>query len=357
MSVIATIENPAIPKDSVVLITGANGFIASHVVHQLIQYGYKHAWLSAYFDKTYGKGHFELLCVPDMTAGNAFDEAIKRLWSIGVSAFIYMASVKNLDPGPNKSAVVAIKTAYRGPFVNRFVLTSSSSVILPVHLQAFLEMKSPVVTEDSWSPDAKELAWTPGLVWEPGHSVTVYITRKIEQEQTVRKDNQSKRPDLVVNAGISSENESGKESYPIDQGHPCTSGILVLLFQGKVLDSIQKLPQVKLGHGLTFNIKYALDVQDDAHLHVAAAALPDVKSQRIFAFAHPLWWDNILEVFRKQYPDKKFPDNFYNEPYPAIIKPRDRAEELLKRLGKPGWTPFEETLKMNVDDLYAADDV
>ncbi|KAK1975559.1 hypothetical protein LZ30DRAFT_605345 [Colletotrichum cereale] len=348
----ATIENAAIPKGSVVLVTGANGFIASHVAYQLIQHGYKvrgtvrdtqkHAWLSAYFEKTYGKGHFELFSVPDMTAENAYDEAIK-----GVSAFIHMASVKNFDPDPNnvipvvvKSAIVAIKAAYREPAVKRFVLTSSSSVTLPVNLQAFLAMKGAVVTEDSWSPDAKELAWTPGP-WEPGHGVTVYIASKLEQEQAVWKyyrENQSKRPDLVVNAVLPNMN-LGKSLDPINQGHPSTSGIIVPLFQGKVLDSMRKLPQ------------YAIDVQDDALLHVAAATLPDVKSERIFAFAHPFCWDDILEIFRKQYPDKTFPDNFSSEPYPAIIKPRDRAEELLKRLGKPGWTPFEDTLRMNVDDL------
>ncbi|GJC83246.1 aldehyde reductase 2 [Colletotrichum liriopes] len=312
----ANIENPAIPKGSAVLVTGANGLIASHVVDQFVRHGYKvrgtvrdtqkNAWLSAYIDKTYGKGHFELFSVPDMTVENAYDEAIK-----GVSAFIHVASVVNFDPDPNKviptaveSAVIAIKAAYREPSVKRFVLTSSSSTTLPANPETFMKMKGAVVTEDTWSPDAQELAWAPGP-WGPEHGGPVYIASKVEQEQTVwkyHKENQSKRPDLVVNA------------------------------------------------------EYAIDVQDDGLLHVAAAILPDVKSERIFGFAEPFCWDDVLAILRKQFPNKKFHDNFAGEPYPAIIiKPRDRAEELLKRLGKSGWTSLEDSLWLNTEDLRAAD--
>ncbi|KZL73851.1 aldehyde reductase, partial [Colletotrichum tofieldiae] len=353
----ANIENPAIPKGSAVLVTGANGFIASHVVDQFVRHGYKvrgtvrdtqkNAWLSAYIDKTYGKGHFELFSVPDMTVENAYDEAIK-----GVSAFIHVASVVNFDPDPNKviptaveSAVIAIKAAYREPSVKRFVLTSSSSTTLSANPEAFMKMKGAVVTEDTWSPDAKELAWAPGP-WGPEHGGPVYIASKVEQEQTVwkyHKENQSKRPDLVVNAVLPNMN-LGKSLDPVNQGHPSTSGFILPLLQGKRLAKEWCTPQ------------YAIDVQDDGLLHVAAAILPDVKSERIFGFAEPFCWDDVLAILRKQFPNKKFHDNFAGEPYPAIIiKPRDRAEELLKRLGKSGWTSLEDSLWLNTEDLRAAD--
>lgn len=66
-----------------------------------------------------------------------------------------------------------------------------------------MKMKGAVVTEDTWSPDAKELAWTPGP-WGPEHGAFVYVASKVEQEQAVWKyheENKSKRPDLVVNSG------------------------------------------------------------------------------------------------------------------------------------------------------------
>lgn len=76
-----------IPKGSTVLVTGANGFIASHIVDQLLQLGYKvrgtvrtqekGKWLQSYFDDKYGKGKLELAVVPDMGVKDAFHDAVK----------------------------------------------------------------------------------------------------------------------------------------------------------------------------------------------------------------------------------------------------------------------------------------
>lgn len=77
----------AVPKGSLVLVTGANGFIGSHVVDEFLAAGYKvrgtarsdskGAWVKDLFDKKYGSGKFELAIVPDMNKKGAFDEALK----------------------------------------------------------------------------------------------------------------------------------------------------------------------------------------------------------------------------------------------------------------------------------------
>ena len=69
------------------LVTGANGFIASHIVDQLLQLDYKvrgtvrtqekGKWVQSYFDDKYGKGKFELAVVPDMGVKDAFHDAVK----------------------------------------------------------------------------------------------------------------------------------------------------------------------------------------------------------------------------------------------------------------------------------------
>jgi nucleoside-diphosphate-sugar epimerase len=78
---------PAIPKDSLVLVTGVNGYIASHVADQLMEAGYrvrgttrnlsKVEGLSALWEKKFGKDRFEFVAVGDMSNNGAFDEAIK----------------------------------------------------------------------------------------------------------------------------------------------------------------------------------------------------------------------------------------------------------------------------------------
>ncbi|KAH6687197.1 hypothetical protein F5X68DRAFT_117783, partial [Plectosphaerella plurivora] len=301
----ANIQDLAIPKGSTVLITGVNGFMASHVADQFVQLGYKVrgtvrnvekcAWLVAYFDQKYGKGHLELSPVPDMTVDDAYDEAVK-----GVSAFIHVASVVSIDPDPEKviptavkSAVIAVEAAYREPSIKRFVLTSSSAASLPVDVQTLMDMDGGVLTQDSWSPDAQKLAYTPGP-WDENHGFPVYSASKVEQELAVwkyQKENQERRPDLVVNT-VLPKLTFGKSLDLVNQGHPSSSALIPMVFKGEPLPKIWIKPQ------------YGVDVQDAGLLHVAAAILPDVKSERVFGFAQPFCWDDVLEILRKQCPDR-----------------------------------------------------
>ena len=83
---------PAIPKDSIVLVTGVNGFIGSHVADLLMEAGYrvrgttrhvsKVQELSALWKQKFGEGKFEVFTVENMAKEGAFDEAIKGIINI-----------------------------------------------------------------------------------------------------------------------------------------------------------------------------------------------------------------------------------------------------------------------------------
>lgn len=76
-----------LPPGSIILVSGVNGFIGSHIADQAIKAGYrvrgtvrdaaKQAWLVDFFDARYGKGHFELVEVKNLVVKDAFSEAIK----------------------------------------------------------------------------------------------------------------------------------------------------------------------------------------------------------------------------------------------------------------------------------------
>ncbi|KAF0315778.1 Aldehyde reductase II [Colletotrichum asianum] len=357
----AAIDNPAISRGSTVLVTGVNGLIGSHVADQFVRQGFKvrgtvrdadkNAWISAYFDKTYGKGNFELLSVPDMSVEDAYDEAVK-----GVSAFVHVASVVTFDPDPSKviplavkGTEVAIKAAYKEPSVKRFVLTSSSSAAVPSgSLQENLpeDKIGSIITEKSWNTEAVDLAWKPAP-WGPDHGAIVYSASKVEQERFVwkyYKENQSTRPDIVVNAVLPNMN-LGKSLDPVNQGHPSTSGIAAALMNGNRSPPTLSMPQ------------YFIDVQDDSLLHVAGAVFPDVKGERIFGFAEPFNYDQILGILRKQNPGRKFHENYAAGEYPFVVEPIGRAEDLLRRLKGSGWTSLEDSLRLNTEDIAAADAV
>ncbi|XXG95772.1 hypothetical protein Hte_002043 [Hypoxylon texense] len=206
-------EGWAVPKGSLVLVTGANGFVGSHVADQFLCYGFKvrvtvrnvakNAWLQEAFDKKYGKEHFTLWEVPDMASQGAFDQVIQ-----GVSVVVHTASVMTFDPDPNKVipqaielALNVIKAAYAELSVRRFVFCSSSSAVFMV------DTNKPgiVITEETWNVDALGKAWA-DLPHTPEHGNTVYSASKVLSEQAIWKyynENLDKRPDIVVNTGQS----------------------------------------------------------------------------------------------------------------------------------------------------------
>ena len=87
LQIMANITNPSVPKGSTVLITGVNGFLASHIADQFLQAGYKvratvrdpskATWVVDLFGRLYGKDNFELVAVPEMEVEGAFDDAVK----------------------------------------------------------------------------------------------------------------------------------------------------------------------------------------------------------------------------------------------------------------------------------------
>jgi hypothetical protein len=73
-----------------------------------------------------------------------------------------------------------------------------------------------------------------------------------------------------------------------------------------------------------------------------------VQSERIFAFGGEFSFDKALDIFRKHYPERQFVENFSQDHAWHTIPQRERAEELLKRLGRPGWVQLEQTVLDNV---------
>ena len=84
-----------ISKGSLILVTGANGYIASHVINILLQEGFNvrgtvrapKPWLNRYFDETYGEGRLETVPVPSMDEPGVWNQVMD-----GVSGVIHLVS-------------------------------------------------------------------------------------------------------------------------------------------------------------------------------------------------------------------------------------------------------------------------
>lgn len=85
---------------------------------------------------------------------------------------------------------------------------------------------------------------------------------------------------------------------------------------------------------------------------MAALINPTVKSERIFAYSETYNWSAILDILRKAYPERSWPENIPDEPRAlSTIERRERSVELLKALGRDGYVSLEESVKSNAAQI------
>ncbi|KAH7316756.1 hypothetical protein B0I35DRAFT_409920 [Stachybotrys elegans] len=348
----ATIPDSVLPQGSLVLVTGANGLLGANVADQFLHYGFnvrgavrdtvKNAWLVPLFEGKYGKGRFELVQVKDVTLEGACAEAMK-----GVSAVAHVASDVSFGHDPNvvitnaiNGAVNVLKAAFAEPSIKRFVHCSSSAALGDV---VPIGGEPRTLTQDDWNENMVKLAWAEPHV--PQKAAPVYAASKTQQEQAVwkfYKENKDKRPDLVLNTVLPNMN-FGKSLDEENMGYPSSSGFAVGVLSGKGFPFVNSM----------FN-QYYINVADTGRLHVAGATLPDVVDERIAGFAGPFHFDMFLDIAEKAYPNKTYERLGCKDDTWDIISFRDRAEEMLRRLGQPGWVSLEQTVLENIPSALKA---
>lgn len=242
-----------------------------------------------------------------------------------------------MDPDPEKvipvavdATMSAVKSAFNEPSLKRFVLTSSSTA---AYSPPIAQNKELIVTVNTFNEDAVKRAYIP-----PPHpddqAFIVYSASKTLGEQALWKfynEHKNERPDFVCNVVLPNANW-GLVLDVKHQGLPTTAGFEKALWDGD-----------RATHDEIMQPQYYVDVQDDARIHAAALLLPDVVGERLFAFADVFNINDELDAWRKVRPNRKFLDNFPNEPVHMAKVPNERAEELLKKVGRQGWTTLEES--------------
>jgi hypothetical protein len=96
-----------------------------------------------------------------------------------------------------------------------------------------------------------------------------------------------------------------------------------------------------------------VDTADDAKIHIAALIDKTVANDRIFAFAEPFDWNDVIDAVHKARPDattiiEKLP------PHGKDLSRVDNAQgaELLRKwFGQDGWKSLEESVKENLEGL------
>ncbi|KAK6949297.1 hypothetical protein Daesc_009371 [Daldinia eschscholtzii] len=339
-----------IAPGSLVVVTGANGYIGSHIVDQFLQRGYRvrgtvravsrDQWMKEYFDKKY-PGKFELAEVPDMVVSGAYDEAVK-----GASGFVHAAapamdSMQSPDPHVRVKIVVdstvrALESAAREPGIKRVVLTSSSgSAVFPI-------ANKPVsIDSNTWNEYSIKEAFSPPPYEGEKRMVDVYYASKTMGEQAAWEWVRLHKPHFTFNAVLPDFN-TGAPINVARQASRSTAGMIsVLIEKGEALKP----------EDVVFPPQWYIDVRDDAALHVAALIYPDVVDERLFGFAYPFNVNDVIRTLKALYPKHKFGDEIADAGRDLCTVTNERAEELLKRVTGHGWTSLEESIKDTAEAL------
>lgn len=273
-----------------------------------------------------------------MAADGAFDEAIK-----GCAGMIHTATpvMVSYDPNIGVPIVVAgttnaVKAAAKAG-VKRFVLTSSSTAAASPQPNRVFNIDPTV-----WNEEAVKAAWAPPPYEGVQRKLDVYSASKTQGEQAAWKFVKEISPDIVLNCVLPNMNIG--EILSIEhQGYPSTMSWVKALwggFSGEGEADLKDNPP-----------QYYINVDDNAAVHVAALIFEDVKQERLFTFAHPYSWNDLLAIFRKRYPDRKFIADIEGIGEDKSIVANERAEELLKRLKGKGWESLEDSVKLLTDIL------
>ncbi|KAL2849806.1 NAD(P)-binding protein [Aspergillus pseudodeflectus] len=343
----------SIPTGSWVLVTGASGFLASHVCLEFLQRGFRvrgavrdptqSSWLldSARFKPYANLGAIELVSVPHLGADGAYDEAIK-----GAAAVIHIAYVTNIVPDPNDvitpmvAGVRSILTAAtREPSVREVVFTSSALAASPLASG----VDNGVVGRDSWNDAVLEAAWASPPPYGMAHAMANYPASKVAAEKEVWRFVESNNDLVHFNVNVVSP--AGITGEPLHKKHiEGPANWVVHAYRGNkaVMDTLPA----------TF---YA-DVKDVALLHVAAALDPEVKNARLQAWGHSANWNEILAILRKLRPQKKFVDDYPDPHHLRVSIDQTESVALLNkwrhRPGKGGWTSLEDSIFENIMNPY-----
>ncbi|KAK3058389.1 hypothetical protein LTS18_011402, partial [Coniosporium uncinatum] len=335
-------SEPVLPKGSLVLVTGATGFIAGHIILEALQLGYKVRGTvrskekanqnEAIFSKLGFGDNYSTVIVEDMAANGAFDEAVK-----GCDAIIHAASVLTFSPNPEEviPPVVAgttgiLKAAKKEQKVKRVVYTSSSTAaLIPKPNTEFY------INKDTWDDEACDIARNAKPPYDPSSGFAIYAASKTEAERAVWKFVKEEKPAFVVNCVLPNANMG----RAIPGGSVSSTGSWVPTVYKGGLDSLKDFPP-----------QYYINVTDDARLHVAAAVLEPIEGERVFAFAEPYNWNDIMDAIKKAKPDFKV----QHIPQDKDLSKVDTklAVELLKKWwGQDGFTSLEEGVRQNLEDL------
>lgn len=282
---------------SKVLLTGASGFLASHILDQLLKYGYivkatvRTEKQASYLRAEYTSFPFEVVIVSDMQADNAFD----HVWDKDITAVLHTAS-PFYYPKEGEDAVAGIlNPAIKGttnilasikkcaPQVTHVVITSSNAAVGTI---ATAKDPSFVHTEETWAD----------VTWEQTvqNPQLTYKGSKVFAEKAFWDFIEKEKPNFV-GTSICPPYLWGKVIQPVDDiEHVNTSTKLIY-------DLLWKSDPKDTSSAYSENVVRYLDIQDAAHAHIRAIENPETAGQRLIVSPGYMSYQQVLDIAHRDF--------------------------------------------------------
>lgn len=271
-----------------VIVSGANGYIAQHIVSQLVNKGYKVVGTvrstnkGEQLKKNLKSDNFSYEIVGAIEKEGAFDEVLKNHTEASIflhtaSPVIYTANDVEKEiifPAINgtKNALSAIKKY--GSHIKRVVVTSSAL--------AHINLADPVITEESWNPITWEEAKQNG---QTGYRGSKTFAEKeawdFVKNEKVGFDLTTVSPSVVFGPQAFDENVKGTLNHP-----------------AKIVDSLLKLNPESTIPAIA---SHFVDVRDAAKAHLVAFELDSTKSQRLIVSSGKFTSQATLDIILKNF--------------------------------------------------------
>lgn len=303
-------NNPAGPTKGVVLVTGGSGFIASHIIDELLDNGFRVVTTARSDEKgrrivesasPAQRNKLSYIIIGDVAKENAFDSAFTQgtIFDYVVhTASPYHLNVQDpikdfLDPAIKGTIGILKSIAAHAPTVKRVVITSSSAAMInPLN-------HAKVYDETCWAP------WTLEHVKDLNKA---YVVSKTLSEKAAWAFMETERPkfDLVVINCTYTFGPVQRNLPTLDAMNTSNHRIRDML-QGKMKKDMPSTAPV-----FTF-----VDVRDVARAHLKAVTVPEAGGNRFYIVGGHFSNKRIVDSIRKSYPE-----------FEARLPPRDIPDDL-----------------------------
>ena len=276
-----------------VFVSGATGYIAQHVILQLIAKGYKVVGTVRSTEKgedlkkKLKSDNFSYEIVKDIGVKGAFDEALKA--HPEVTVFLHTASPFHFnitDPEKDllipavegtKNALSAIATY--GSQIKRVVVTSSFAAIANYDVDT---IASNTFNEDSWN----EITWETSK----GNALDGYYGSKTFAEKAAWDFVKENKPNFILST-VNPVYVFGPQAFASD-----ATGTLNT--SAEIINSILKL---KPDDEVPSTTAAFIDVRDVAEAHLVAFENKDVEGQRLLLSSGRFTGQDILDVVNENF--------------------------------------------------------